>query len=255
MRRQNAVAREQAYTFLVTSSQVRSFVERGLLIPMSGNSDYELSGVSFPYARAAVKLFVERLAPQYKSACGEKLVVTSLTRPMSRQPRNASNLSVHPAGMAVDFRQSKTNGCRRWLEETLANMERSGLLEATKERRPAHYHIAVFPEPYVRYAGKLEGDTKLASNSDAGAPMKIAQANTTPSYASILPVPSAKQGTMVIKSNASFEYNVRRGDSLWSIARKFGVTANALKDANHLRRSTIQPGQKLLIPGQARATD
>jgi hypothetical protein len=234
---------------------VRSFVERGLLVPLNGNSDYQLSGVSFPYARAAVKLFVERLAPQYKAACGEKLVVTSLTRPLSRQPRNASDLSVHPAGMAVDFRQSKTNGCRRWLEETLANMEESGLLEATKERRPAHYHIAVFPEPYTRYAAKHENQPKLASNADAGAPMKIAQANTTPSYASIIPVRTQKQGSIVIKSNASFEYTVRRGDNLWSIARKFGLKAEAVKAANHLRGTTIQPGQKLTIPGQGQGTD
>src|SRR5690606_11781145 len=100
MQRQNGIAGDHDYSFLRTSSQVNRFADLGLLVRPPGNDDYELAHVSFPYARPAVKLFVERLASQYRAACGEKRLVTSHTPPEAKQPRNASGLSGHPAGMA-----------------------------------------------------------------------------------------------------------------------------------------------------------
>ena len=44
------------------------------------------------------------------------------------------------------------------------------------------------------------------------------------------------------------EYVVRRGDSLGKIANKYGVSVSALKSTNNLRRSTIHPGQRLIVP-------
>jgi hypothetical protein len=114
--------------------------------------------VSFPYSRDAVKLFVERLARDYRAATGDRLVVTSLTRPVSRQPRNASPLSVHPTGMAVDFRVPKKLAHRRWLERTLLSLENRNVLDATRERHPAHYHVAVFPREYSRYVAALSAN-------------------------------------------------------------------------------------------------
>jgi membrane-bound lytic murein transglycosylase D len=43
-------------------------------------------------------------------------------------------------------------------------------------------------------------------------------------------------------------YQVKRGDSLITIAKKFHTTPDALKDANGLRRSMIRTGDQLLIP-------
>ncbi len=45
-------------------------------------------------------------------------------------------------------------------------------------------------------------------------------------------------------------YTVQRGDSLWSIAKKFGVTVNELKDVNNLSSNTLSIGQLLKIPTQ-----
>lgn len=84
MIRQNQVAQENQFTFLETPADVRRFVEAGYLVVVPGNADYRLHNVPFPYARPAVKTFIERLARQYRAACGEALVVTSLTRPTSR---------------------------------------------------------------------------------------------------------------------------------------------------------------------------
>jgi membrane-bound lytic murein transglycosylase D len=43
-------------------------------------------------------------------------------------------------------------------------------------------------------------------------------------------------------------YKVRRGDSLYSIARKFNTSVNKIKKANKLRSNLIHPGKRLLIP-------
>lgn len=247
MQRQNAVAQEQDYTFLRSGSDVTRFVEKGYLVPVRGNEDYKLALVSFPYARPAVKLFIERLAAQYHNACGEKLVVTSLTRPLTRQPANASDLSVHPAGMAVDLRHSRKASCRKWLENTLTDLEARGVLDATKERRPAHYHIAVFPAPYTNYVAKQGGTSSAklaAAASGKGQGMKIASA-PAPKYASVVSVGA---------SDEAEEYRVRKGDSLWSIAREHNVSVAALREANELTVDTIKQGQLLTIPGSGRVS-
>ena len=91
--KQNEEAREHEFSYLQTTSEVEDFAQRGILVSITGNSDYWVTDVSFPYARPEVRTFLGRLASQYHSACGERLVVTSLTRPTSRQPRNASPFS------------------------------------------------------------------------------------------------------------------------------------------------------------------
>lgn len=164
------MAREHGFTFLADGEEVLAFVERGLLVPIAANGDYRLKEIAFPYARRAVATFLERLAAGYREVCGEALVVTSLTRPRSRQPRNASARSVHPTGMALDLRRPWHRTCRGWLEGTLVYLEGQGVLEATRERRPPHYHIAVFPQPYERYLARLAGGvepiTHLVASGD-----------------------------------------------------------------------------------------
>jgi hypothetical protein len=156
--RQNEEAREHDFTYLRTTEDVRSYIQQGLLVRLPGNADYELATeeVSFPYARPEVKTFIERLSEQYRAACGERLVVTSLTRPITRQPPNASVISVHPTGMAADLRRSDSSGCRQWLETVLLDLEGKGVIEATREQYPPHYHVAVFPNPYLQYLASGE---------------------------------------------------------------------------------------------------
>lgn len=47
-------------------------------------------------------------------------------------------------------------------------------------------------------------------------------------------------------------YTVKRGDNLSKIAAKFGVTVNAIKQANGLTSDNIRAGQKLKIPAKRR---
>jgi hypothetical protein len=214
--RQNLAARDHDYSFLATSGQVRKFVDAGYLVPIEPNADFELHEVSYPFARPEVHVFVERLAAQYRRACGERLVVTSLTRPEAEQPRNASDRSVHPTGMAIDLRRPNS-ACRGWLERVLLDLEKAKVIEATRERRPAHYHIAVFPRAYAQY---VEGRTGT----------RIAAAEP------------------IIAAPEPLRYRVRSGDSLWAIARKHGVTVADLQSRNALGSSRIVPGQVLELP-------
>ena len=203
-------AEQHDFTYLLGRAHVRRFVDAGLLVPVDGNRDYSLTDVSFPFARPAVKLFIERLSGQYRRACGERLMVTSLTRPEAHQPRNASDRSVHPTGMALDLRRPQGR-CRRWLERTLLSLEDQNVLEATAERSPPHYHVAVFPSQYAAYVGRLTG-----SGAGRTRPPRV--------------------------------YTVRRGDTLWEIARRHGTSTRALRRSNGLSSTQIYPGQPLRVP-------
>ncbi len=153
--RQHGVAVSNDLTFLVNGSDVARFVRLGLLARVRASADVGLAGVSHPYARPATRLFIQRLGAQHRAACGEPLIVTSLTRPSNSQPVNASDESVHPTGMAVDLRVSSVAKCRRWLDRVLLSLERTGVIEATREHHPPHYHVAVFPQRYTAYVRRL----------------------------------------------------------------------------------------------------
>lgn len=215
---QNRQARAHDFTYLATGTQVKRFVRAGYLVAVRPNRDFDLHAVSYPYARPETALFIRRLAAQYRSACGEKLVVTSLTRPQNRQPRNASSRSVHPTGMAIDLRRSSSATCRRWLEGLLLDLEGAGLLEATRERYPPHYHVALFPRPYSNYVDQLEARRAAADASSRDVDLR------------------------------TVSYQVRPGDSLWTIARRHGVSVDRLKSENGLRGSRIYAGQVIDVP-------
>jgi hypothetical protein len=152
MARQHAVAVASDLSFVGTLEEMELLAEAGELVPIYGGRHYEVMDWVFPYGIPEVRTFVERLAFEYREACGETLVVTSLTRPFSEQPRNAHQLSVHPAGMAVDFRVPQTPECRGFMDTRLMEKEEAGLLDVTHERSPPHFHVAVFPEPYAQWA-------------------------------------------------------------------------------------------------------
>jgi hypothetical protein len=211
--RQNRQARAHDFTYLKSAGQLRRFVAAGLLVPVRASADVDLEGVSFPYARPEVRLFVQRLGAQFRAACGERLVVTSLTRPISRQPWNASSRSVHPTGMALDLRSAYGRAsCRGWLERVLVSLEGKGILEATLEHNPPHYHVALFPRPYAAYVARITG------------------------------------GAVSVDGGSLVSYEVRRRDTLWRIARSHGTTPEDIQRANGLRSTTIYPGQVLKVP-------
>ena len=95
------------------------------------------------------------------------------------------------------------------MESVLLDLERAGVLEATLERNPPHFHVALFPRQYASYV-------------------------------------QGRQATAVVA--ATEKYRVRSGDSLWSIARASGTSVPELRELNDLRGSQIYPGQVLTVP-------
>ncbi len=320
--RQNAQARIHDFTYLQTPEQIRRFVENGFLVAVGPTADMNIHNVSFPYARPEVRVFLERLSSQYRAACGEKLVVTSLTRPRSHQPPNASSRSVHPTGMAVDLRRSGNANCRNWLESTLMNLEAQGVLEAIYERNPPHYHLAVYPQPYTRHLARITGQdnamelalangqqldrswvvhrvrrgetlSRIAARYDAstsrvrsengirgdrilvGQELRIPVYETVPAGAATVassstggdgvgdapptgqedasgPEEVASAASPPNSGSSASSHRVARGETLWAIARTYGVSEGELRRANGLSGSRILVGQELTLPGAAR---
>jgi LysM repeat protein len=226
--RQSLAARAHGFSYLLDDDQVDSFVSRGLLVPVHTTADIDVHpDIQHAVARPEVARFIGRLAEQYRDACGERLVVTSLLRTKNRQPQNSHPLSVHPTGMALDLRVSNVRKCRSWLESTLVELEGRGVLEAARERRPPHYHVVVFPTQYAAYLG----------NDGPAATVAV----ETVEAIDPRPVPAEPLLS---------KYQVRSGDTLWRIAQSHGTTVASLRQLNGLRTTRLRPGQTLTIPSR-----
>jgi hypothetical protein len=228
--------------FYKSGRGVREAAAEGDLVRLPGNADYRTVGTAFPYTLPSTRLFVTRLARQYRQECGEKLVVTSATRPKSYRVPHSIDLSVHPAGMAVDLRRPTRRACVAWLRETLLSIEAAGAIDGTEEHHPPHFHVAVFPGPYRRYVARRGGEPSRARAEKPASRSASAAARTTSR-------PAAPSRTA--SASAGRAYRVRSGDTLWTIARRSGISVDRLREANGLgARATLQPGQKLLIPAR-----
>ncbi len=248
MERQNREAASQAFTYLRNPEDIEVFVRHGLLVYVPGNGEYQVDGASFPYARPEVKRFLEWMGHRSRTTCGEPLVATSLVRPKSHQPRNASVHSVHPTGMAMDLRHSLRRACSSLLETTLLDLESRGILEATKERFPAHYHVALFPEAFENYLLAVNDGRQLP-------PVQVAVFEPPVDLiAERAPTPRAvAAGNIASSVGRSATHKVRRGDTLSRIAARYGVSTSSLRRANGLRSSSLKAGQRLRIPGAGTA--
>jgi nucleoid-associated protein YgaU len=118
--------------------------------------------------------------------------------------------------MALDLRVPAQASCRRWLESTLLTLERRRVLDATLERAPLHFHVAVFPSDYLAYVARRTGRSEAALLAEV-------------------------QGPTI--------HTVRRSETLWEIAQRYGTTTSRISAANGLRSDVIHPGQVLQIPG------
>jgi hypothetical protein len=222
MRRQHAVAERNDFTFLRTVADVLEFVRTNRLEPLFTSSTVLVNDAMFPYARPQVVLFIQRLAEQYHEATGYRLVVTSLTRPYSRQPRNASPLSVHPAGMAVDLHVPGSKSARMWLEYTLLSLESKGLIDATREHYPSHYHVAVFPQRYEEHVARITG----ATGDNATLPSANTEDPAPPAIVSLEPSDSASEEVAPRRLQPlASETQSTRSTALWLFHLRFLLSA------------------------------
>lgn len=228
-------AEDHDLTFHETSKSIHEAVSNGRMEQLKPNSDFTLHAVSYPYVLASTRVFVERLAQQYRSACSEQLVVTSAVRPASHQPVNSSTISVHPTGMAVDLRRPGGR-CLTWLRTTLTDLEKAGVLEVTEERNPVHFHVAIYPQPYASYLGGVE-PARIASNESSSGRAKNAAQDASP-----------RVQAASVRTASTMRYRVRAGDTLSHLARRYGTTVKKLRSMNNLSSSRIRSGQTLVVP-------
>ncbi len=99
----------------------------------------------------------------------------------------------------------------------------------------------------VATTGDAAASSPVVAGTDVSAPPQVLFSPTRPGTAAAAaietPTPAAPQS-----------YTVVKGDSLWSVAKKNGVTPKELTAANNLTpSSSLRLGQKLVIPGKAPA--
>jgi LysM repeat protein len=238
-------AQRYHYPFYLTPTNVDLAVAAGRLVPLTGDSTYELTrGVGFSYSTREAKQFVTAFAPQYLYACGMPLTVTSAARPLSRQPHNANPHSVHPTGIAVDIRRPPPGPCLDWVRDALARLESEGIVEATEEHHPIHLHVAVLAPPGSRVTLPNLTQGMVAAVRVPLTPVVVATANPASGGA-------VANGEVSLLPSGLRQYVVRQGDTLYDIARRASVSVQALAEANdRTTRALLKPGTTLLIPAR-----
>jgi LysM repeat protein len=233
--------------FYLTPTNVDKAIQDGRLVALTGDSTYELTrGVGFSYATREAKQFVLAFAPQYLAACGVPLTVTSAARPMSNQPHNANPHSVHPTGIAVDFRRPPPSPCLTWVRGALADLETRGVVEATEEHHPIHLHVAVLVQPGAKILLPNLVRTVVARQTPVAPAASATPAGPAAVVASAGEVSLAS--TAATRAKQFRSYVVRQGDTLWDIANRTGVTLDDLKRANGRSATVLRPGTTLTLP-------
>lgn len=114
----------------------------------------------------------------------------------------------------------------------------------------ASQHVVVKGDTFSTIAKKYGVTTKAVAEANAGVDptrLKIGQK---------LAVPAPRMATGATGSGTTTgekTYVVKSGDTLFKIAKNYGVSAKTLRVANHLRTDQIKVGQKLVIPTKGSA--
>jgi hypothetical protein len=141
-------AKRDGLAFARSRREIERGAREGEYVRLSRSSGaYRLRGVTVPYVRPATRAFVASFGASYRRSCGEPLTVTSAMRPTSMHLANSVQKTVHPTGMAVDLRAPRRTRCRTWMRSALVGLERQGVINATEERHPAHFHVVVYRAP------------------------------------------------------------------------------------------------------------
>lgn len=98
-----------------------------------------------------------------------------------------------------------------------------------------------------RHNMRLRDLQKLNPNLNAGKIYVGQQISVGGGVSKIRYASKNSRNKKIDKLFASARYTVKSGDTLWSIARKFGTTVDAIKHVNNLRGESIKPGKILAI--------
>ncbi|MBQ3020818.1 MAG: LysM peptidoglycan-binding domain-containing protein [Bacilli bacterium] len=129
----------------------------------------------------------------------------------------------------------------------LNNLTTNNLSIGQKLKLPEYSDDEIIIPPSSNSYVVKKGDTLYSIAKDYGITVDELKTtnnitNNTLSIGQVLTIP----GESVTEPTT---YTVKKGDSLYSIANKYGTTVNDLKDLNKLSSNTLSIGQQLLLPG------
>ncbi len=108
--------------------------------------------------------------------------------------------------------------------------------------------VMVRPGTAVATAAPTPAASTLSTPAPTGGPTPAATVGPTPTV-TIAPTPTREPSPTVAPKPTPRTYVVRSGDTLFSIAAKFGVTVESIKTLNKIKDANlIQVGQRLKIP-------
>jgi LysM repeat protein len=171
-------------------------------------------------------------SPQQKMTITSELIAT----PPHRMPR--AEYPFDASGRYVDAWAAE--GAVRYGRRVNTDRSDEGRNEPTAppERRPL-----VIP---VAHSGQ---STPTAANRTAASPTKKSTASSTPPPPrKTTAKPTAKTTAKTAGKTRGTSHIVKRGDSLSSLSKRYGVSVQALKKANSLKSNMIRDGRKLVIP-------
>lgn len=123
---------------------------------------------------------------------------------------------------------------------TLSQLRQANNLSA----RAARVQVATLIVPTAA-APALAPGVRLASyqpDSAANTASSRAHAQTAPATRRVIRVPRPARDVVRV-------HTIRRGETLYSLARRYNTSVNALRKLNNLRGSALSTGQRLRVPG------
>jgi membrane-bound lytic murein transglycosylase D len=103
----------------------------------------------------------------------------------------------------------------------------------------------------LKNSHSIRAGQQLALYIDSGSPTKSSRKKTlktnNTSTSNLIVLRTYKKKRYTPSESLYQYYNVRNGDSLWSISRKFSASTTDIKKWNNLKSNLIHPGSKLKL--------
>jgi len=127
-----------------------------------------------------------------------------------------------------------------------------GVADSGQSGSAASQAPAASSNPVYDTPAAYEESTGTTPAPDASAPNLPAPA-TTPRSTTVKPGPAARPAAAArpavpAASAAGGVHVVAKGDSLWSISKKYNVPVTSIKTANNMTSDVVVLGKKLIIP-------